>query len=176
METGTALGGSAIVLAGSKSHERPLQVYDVFGKIPPSSAKDGADTLEDDDVQDGRAEGFDGDTYYGYEPNLRRKVAASFAALGYPPEEHAVSFHEGLFDDTLRPTSPVALAHVDGDRYESVKVCLERIWPALAPGGAMVIDDYDHRSGCRDAVDEFLAHTPGARTEQHTRLHITRPR
>lgn len=177
LEMGTALGGSAIVLAGSKAAQRPLDVYDVFGMIPPPSQKDGADVLERYDlIKAGRAEGFGGDTYYGYEPDLRRKVSASFSALGYPPEENAVTFHEGLFEDTLHPSAPVALAHVDGDWYESVKVCLDRVWPALAPGGAMVIDDYDHWSGCRRAVDEFLARTPEATTERHTRLHILRPR
>src|SRR5262245_51619004 len=43
VETGCALGGSAIVLASAKSAERPLFVYDVFGMIPPPSARDGAD-------------------------------------------------------------------------------------------------------------------------------------
>lgn len=177
LEMGTALGGSAIVLAGSKADQRPLEVYDVFGMIPPPSEKDGEDVIERYEViKDGKAEGFAGDTYYGYEPDLKRKVAASFSALGYPPEENAVTFHEGLFEDTLNPSAPVALAHVDGDWYESVKVCLDRIWPALAPGGAMVIDDYDHWSGCRDAVDEFLDHTPDADLERHTRLHIVKPR
>ena len=52
---------------------------------------------------------------------------------------------------------PVALAHIDGDWYNSVKVCLDRIAPRLVPGGVLVIDDYDAWSGCRKAVDEWFA-------------------
>ena len=43
IEAGTALGGSAIVLAAAKSPERPMKVYDVFGMIPEPSEADGPD-------------------------------------------------------------------------------------------------------------------------------------
>lgn len=85
-----------------------------------------------------------------------------------------MSLIEGLFEDTIRPSTPVALAHIDGDWYESVKVCLERIWPALPPGGVMVVDDYDAWSGCRTAVDEFLSGRPDCRVERWSRLHLIR--
>jgi macrocin-O-methyltransferase TylF-like protien len=38
-----------------------------------------------------------------------------------------------------------------------VKTWVERIEPQLSPGGVRVIDDYDHWSGCRKAVDEYFA-------------------
>lgn len=75
---------------------------------------------------------------------------------------------KGLFEETIRPTEPIALAHIDGDWYESVEVCLERVWPVLAVGGPMVIDDYAHWSGCRSAVDEFLASNPMCRGSKVT--------
>ena len=78
-----------------------------------------------------------------------------------------------MFQDTITGDEPVALAHIDGDWYESVRTCLERIGPRLSPGGVMVIDDYFHWSGCRTAVDEFLAkHPDDYRTVRRTRLHI----
>ena len=43
IESGTALGGSAITMAAAKSTARPMRVYDVFGMIPPPSEKDGPD-------------------------------------------------------------------------------------------------------------------------------------
>ena len=52
---------------------------------------------------------------------------------------------------------PAALAHIDADWYQSVMTCLERIEPHLSPGGVLVIDDYDHWSRCRKAVDEYFA-------------------
>ena len=87
----------------------------------------------------------------------------------------AGDFFQGLFQDTLHPAGPVALAHIDGDWYASVMTCLERIVPVLIPGGTLVIDDYHHWSGCRKAVDEYFAD----RRDQfafveRSRLHIVR--
>jgi hypothetical protein len=175
VEAGCALGGSAIMLAASKRRARPLEVYDVFGLIPPPSDRDDADVHKRYEViASGKAKGFGGDPYYGYQPDLKQRVADSFAEFGYPLEENNVALIEGLFEDTLRPSGPAALAHVDGDWYESVKVCLERLWPALSPGGVVVIDDYDAWSGCRTAVDEFVAAASDVQLERRSRLHLVK--
>jgi asparagine synthase (glutamine-hydrolysing) len=173
LEAGCALGGSAIMLAASKATDRALRVYDVFGTIPPPTEKDGVDVHDRyRTIAAGEAAGFHGELYYGYQQGLKDKVAAAFAEFGYPCKDHHIVLVEGLFEDTLRPAESVALAHIDGDWYESVKVCLERIWPVLSPGGVMVIDDYDAWSGCRTAVDEFLLSHPECRTERLSRVHL----
>ena len=59
----------------------------------------------------------------------------------------------------------VALAHVDCDFYDPTKLCLEKWYPALSPGGIMQFDDYNAFSGCRKAVDEFVAQRPGLKME-----------
>lgn len=173
IEAGCALGGSAIVIAASKSNDRPMTVHDVFGMIPKPGEHDGADVHERyEKIVAGAAEGFDGDTYYGYEKNLKDKVADSFARLDVDLITSNVSLVEGLFEDTIWPDGPVALAHVDGDWYKSVKVCLERIWPHLSRGGVIVIDDYDDWSGCRTAVDEFIRDTPEVLMQRKSRVHL----
>ena len=154
IEAGTARGGSAILIAAAKSPERPLRLFDTFGMIPPPSPRDGEDVQRRYDViTSGVATGPQGTAYYGYEPDLLAKVRASFEEYGIAPEENNVRFISGLYEETLRVDGPVALAHLDCDWYESVKVCLERIEPMLAPRGVLVIDDYDASSGCREAVD-----------------------
>jgi hypothetical protein len=175
IETGVALGGSTIVLATAKDTGRRLAAYDTFGMIPPPSDRD------DSDVQDryaviaaGESKGIGGDTYYGYRDDLLSEVRSSFEDLGLPPERHNVEFIQGLYEDTLVVDSPVALAHLDCDWYESVKVCLERIHPHLTIGGRFVIDDYDEWSGARTAVDEFLASHKEYLTERHARLHLVK--
>ena len=128
LETGCALGGSAIVIAASKASTRRLELYDVFGQIPPPSAKDGKDVLARyQAILSGQSAGIDGDTYYGYQPDLLGKVASHFRDFGLVPEAHNVHFVAGTYQDTLHPSGPVALAHIDCDWYESVMVCLERI-------------------------------------------------
>jgi Macrocin-O-methyltransferase (TylF) len=158
VEAGCALGGSTVVLGIAKRPDRPLRVYDVFGMIPPPSEVDGADIhARYQTVVRGESRGIAGDRYYGYEDNLREKVAATLLSFGLDLEAHRIALVEGLFQNTLRLDEPVALAHIDADWYESVKTCLERIEPHLSRGGILVIDDYDHWSGCRKAVDEYFA-------------------
>lgn len=176
IEAGCALGGSALVITSAKRRERPFNVYDVFGMIPPPGEHDGSDVLRRyDEIRSGRSTGIKGGTYYGYEPDLLHKVIDGFHRFGFDPERHHVRFIEGLFQDTLHPDGPVAFAHIDGDWYESVSCCLARIEPRLVSGGVLVIDDYDAWSGCRRAVDEYFADKNDRyQWIKRARLHIVR--
>jgi len=175
IEAGTALGGSAVAMAAAKDPSRPMRVYDVFGMIPPPSERDGADVIDRyAKIAEGRSPGLDGDLYYGYREDLLGEVTASFARHGVPVETNNVTLVKGLFQDTLEVDEPVALAHVDGDWYESTMTCLERISPHLVGGGRIVIDDYFMWSGCREAVDEYFADRPGYRVEYRAKVHIVR--
>lgn len=177
IEAGTARGGSAIVMAAAKAPERELHVYDTFSMIPPPSESDGDDVHQRyAAIAAGEAQGRNGKEYYGYVENLRAEVERSFARYGLPAEESKVTLHEGLFEDTLHPEGPVALAHLDGDWYGSVMTCLERISPLLSPGGVLVIDDYEAWSGSQRAVDDFLAR-PEVDLEPRwrSRLHLVKP-
>ena len=89
------------------------------------------------------------------------------------PREANITFIKGLFEDTLICKQPVALAHIDCDWYDSVMVCLERIVPMMVKGGILVIDDYNHWSGCRKAVDTYFADKRELFSfEKKSRLHI----
>lgn len=158
IEAGCALGGSAIVMAAAKSASREFFVYDVFGMIPPPSEMDDEDVHRRFDViVSGGSEGIDGDKYYGYETNLYDTVTGNFSRHGFPVERNNVRLVKGLFEDTINMNGPVALAHLDGDWFESVMTCLQRITPHLVKGGVLVIDDYYAWSGCRKAVDAYFA-------------------
>ena len=41
--------------------------------------------------------------------------------------------------------------------YESTRHELQHLYPRLAPGGVLIIDDYGHWQGARKAVDEYFA-------------------
>jgi O-methyltransferase len=161
LETGVALGGSAIVIAGRLSGDRRFHGYDVFGMIPPPSE---ADPPEVHDryrrIESGESEGIDGADYYGYRDHLYDDVVAAFAAHGVPVDGDRVQLHRGLFEDTLRPDGPVAFAHVDCDWHDAVAVSLGRVHPWLSPGGWLVIDDYYAYGGAAKAVDAFVAEHP----------------
>lgn len=72
------------------------------------------------------------------------------------PEETIVPV-KGWFNDTV-PTfdKPIAILRLDGDWYESTKVCLEHLYPLVASGGIIILDDYGYWKGCKEATDEYL--------------------
>jgi hypothetical protein len=175
IEAGTARGGSAIVMATAKAPERPMKVYDVFGLIPPPSEHDGEDVhARYAKITSGGARGPGGETYYGYRDDLYAEVEQSFDRLGVPTGERNVDLVKGLFEDTIDIDEPVAIAHLDGDWYESTLTCLKRIAPHVVPGGRIVLDDYYAWSGCRTAVDEYFKDREGWRLEHGSRLHVVR--
>jgi asparagine synthase (glutamine-hydrolysing) len=176
IEAGCDLGGSAIVIASAKSRTRQFYVYDVFGMIPPPSENDGEDAHERFRlIESGQSGGIGGNKYYGYEDHLKDRVLDNLQRYGLPAESHNIHLIKGLFEDTMTVTEPVALAHIDGDWYDSVMTCLHRIEPQLTKHGVLIIDDYDAWSGCRRAVDEYFKDKQD-RYEfiQKSRLHIVR--
>lgn len=156
VECGVALGGSGIWLA-SLLKDREYHGYDVFDQIPPPGPQDPAKAHERYAViASGKSKGLGEDTYYGYLGDLLDRVSASFASYNLTPH-----LHKGLFEDSLHPEWPIALAHIDCDWYEPVSVCLQRITPWLACGARVIIDDYFDYGGSQKAVDEHLAGNPG---------------
>jgi O-methyltransferase len=89
-------------------------------------------------------------------------VEAGMEETGYPRER--IHFHEGLVEDTVPEHAPaqIALLRLDTDWYESTKHELTHLYGRLASGGVLLLDDYGHWQGARQAVDEFLTET-GAR-------------
>jgi O-methyltransferase len=79
--------------------------------------------------------------------------------IQYP--EANLHYVKGWFQDTVHEwaakTGPIAILRLDGDWYESTKVCLEAFYPHLVKGGICIIDDYGYNTGCQKAVDEYLA-------------------
>ncbi len=67
-------------------------------------------------------------------------------------------YHIGWFQDTIplatKKIKKIAVLRLDGDLYESTKVCLEYLHPLVSKNGYVIIDDYA-LTGCRKAVDEY---------------------
>ena len=83
-----------------------------------------------------------------------QEVRDNFARLGC---EHGVRFVPGFFQDTLPGLGDRAWAVVrlDGDTYEATQVALESLYPGLADGGYLIVDDYVVSEECRAAVDDY---------------------
>jgi hypothetical protein len=178
VEAGVALGGSATILASAKSTERPLLLCDVFGVIPAPGPEDGEDVhARYRSIVSGESVGIGGDTYYGYRGDLLTEVRRNLTRFGIDLDRQHVHLISGLFEHTMPGIrEPIAVAHLDSDWYESTKIALRCLSPLVSRGGRFVVDDYQAWSGCRKAVDEFLASPMGRgfRCERRTRLHLVR--
>jgi hypothetical protein len=68
-------------------------------------------------------------------------------------------FVKGWFQHTLPEVSQdienIAILRLDGDLYESTKVCLEFLFNKLVSGGVLIVDDYA-LSGARKAVHKYI--------------------
>ena len=86
-------------------------------------------------------------------------VREAFASVPYPAER--VHFVKGRVEATVPERAPeqIALLRLDTDWYESTKHELEHLYPRLASGGVLILDDYGWWKGAREAVDEWLAET-----------------
>uniref|UniRef100_A0A6C0HNS3 Methyltransferase domain-containing protein n=1 Tax=viral metagenome TaxID=1070528 RepID=A0A6C0HNS3_9ZZZZ len=72
-----------------------------------------------------------------------------------------VKLVKGFFQDTLQikenidNIGEIAVLRLDGDWYESTKICLDKLYDSVIEGGIIIIDDYGHFVGAKRAVDEF---------------------
>jgi hypothetical protein len=85
------------------------------------------------------------------------EVQASMASVGYP--ESKIKYCCGMVENTIPRSIPdqIAVLRLDTDWYESTRHELVHLYPRLAQGGVLIIDDYGHWQGARKAVDEYLS-------------------
>ena len=144
VECGSARGGSAALMALTLRHlhaRRKLWLFDTFAGIP-------APTADDPDYEIANI-------FTGSFVGTLDEVRGLFDRLNVPED---VQFVKGLFQDTLPVTrmGQIALLHLDGDWYDSVRACLDQLYDKVAPGGVIQIDDYGYWQGARKATHEFF--------------------
>lgn len=148
IETGVWRGGATIfmraILKAYGDETRKIWVADSFeGLPPPNPSKYPADL------------NFNLYQYKELAVPLEQ-VRANFKK--YDLLDDQVVFLKGLFKDTL-PTAPIeklALLRLDGDLYESTMDALIHLYPKLAIGGFVIIDDYCIMA-CQIAVHDYRA-------------------
>ncbi|MDC7219690.1 MAG: macrocin O-methyltransferase [Spirochaetales bacterium] len=86
------------------------------------------------------------------------EVRANLERTGYDKERYTLV--KGDVCQTLEdsvPEGPIALLRLDTDWYESTKKEMEVLFPKLARGGVLLLDDYGHFKGAAKGVDEYFA-------------------
>jgi O-methyltransferase len=169
VECGVWRGGNsmamALALRKQADTSRRLFLYDTFAGMTAATAADVDDRGQRAEaILAGAAKTEGGAWAIASLEDVKRNMHVT----GYP-DDHFI-FVQGPVEQTLTRTSPdhIAVLRLDTDWYESTKVEMEHLYPRLAVGGVLIIDDYGHWQGARRAVDEFFA----ARGE-HPFLHRT---
>ncbi|MGH9122674.1 MAG: TylF/MycF/NovP-related O-methyltransferase, partial [Acidimicrobiales bacterium] len=67
-------------------------------------------------------------------------------------------FIAGMVEETLPASVPeeIALCRLDTDWYASTSHEMRCLFPRIAEGGVLLVDDYGHYKGARKAVDEYF--------------------
>ncbi|MBA3849093.1 MAG: hypothetical protein C0502_03755 [Opitutus sp.] len=150
VEFGIAQGATSALLANElRGTGRTLWLYDSFAGLPAPSPED---ELKDDIFNLGSIA-----RYKGEMACPREEVEERLRRIGIAGD--AVRIVPGFIDETLAQDAPaqVCFAYVDFDFYAPIGLALEFLDRTLAPGGWIVVDDYDFFStGAKRAVDEFL--------------------
>ncbi len=174
VECGVWKGGSAGIMAlahlKQKEQFRNIHLFDLFDDIvAPNPEKDGKKAMEEVEkmlnktgkkLSDFKEKNipltgiYSGHGGAGSIPVVNELLVQK---IGYP--EKNIKYHKGLFQETIpadKSIGKIALLRLDGDWYESIKICLDQLYDKVVTGGVVIIDDYWSYEGCRRAVDEFM--------------------
>ena len=157
VECGVWRGGSAMIVAISLLRagvcDRRIYLYDTYGGMT-------APTERDTDIEGGDARAAmarivrNGQRWC--EASLE-DVRNNMQSTGYP--EDRIVFVKGKVEDTIPATSPeeIALLRLDTDWYESTYHEFVHLYPLLQPKGVLILDDYGHWQGAREATERYLS-------------------
>src|SRR6266404_3274807 len=148
IECGVWRGGMIAGFADVLGPDREYFLFDSFEGLPLAQEIDGPAALR-----------WQANTQSpGYLDNCKAAADDARTAMGLSAAAH-FSLLKGWFDETIPPFSPpgpIAVLRLDADWYESTFTCLKYLYPHVAPGGVVIIDDYEPWDGCARAVHEFL--------------------
>jgi len=158
IETGVWRGGCCILMRGiiaiNEIGDRKVWVCDSFEGLPPPDLD-----------QYPKEEKMNFAVFQELAVSVE-EVKRNFELYGFLDDQ--VKFVKGFFKDTLRhiESEKFALLRLDGDLYESTMDALVPLWPQLAPGGFVIVDDYHVIPACKDAVHDYLD-AQGVKVEIH---------
>jgi hypothetical protein len=97
------------------------------------------------------------DHYKGYSINKKKWVDATLAANSIT---RVVTIEADVNQYNFSPLGEISFALIDVDLYQPVQAALKGIFPLLAPGGLIVVDDCaanNRYDGSLQAYQEFVA-------------------
>ena len=162
VECGVWRGGSSMVIAKTLLHfgvtNRKIFMYDTYEGMSAPTEKDVDMSYEAADVQLNRVARKNKQNSIWCYADLD-DVQTNLFSTGYPKEN--LYFIKGKVEDTIPQTLPdsISLLRLDTDWYESTYHELIHLYPLLVKQGVLIVDDYGHWRGSKDAVDQYFRET-----------------
>jgi O-methyltransferase len=158
VECGVWRGGSMMVVAEALKMfggpERHLHLFDTYEGLPEP-------TPEDVDVWGNDAESWwkqkrTSDRSSDWARAHLDEVQHNMNLTGFP--EKSITYVKGMVEDTIPTQAPdkISLLRLDTDWYASTKHEMQHLFPRLSRNGILIIDDYGHFKGAKQAIDEYL--------------------
>jgi len=160
VECGVWRGGSALAIALKLEQlgvqDRGLWLYDTFQGMTTAGPFDIESTtgVPASELLTATAVG-DGNNVWAFA--TIGDVLETLGLTSYPRDNiHLIA---GDVTETLAHQSPeaISLLRLDTDFYDSTRAELDALYERVTPGGVIIVDDYGHWQGARQAVDEHLA-------------------
>lgn len=160
VECGVWRGGSMMAtintLMERRDMSRVFHLFDTFEGMAEPTEKDvmyDGKTAKELLDRDKAKEGADHNWCVASLEDVRQNIFST----GYPKDR--IHFIKGKVEDTLPKHAPerIALLRLDTDWYASTAHEMKHLYPRLSEGGVLIIDDYGHWQGARQAVDEYFA-------------------
>jgi hypothetical protein len=158
VECGVWRGGSMMAVARTLlrlgAATRTLHLFDTYEGMPPPSHRDYNLVLEKTAAEILAVETRETSLTWGVA--ALDQVQAHMSSTGYPAQ--LLKYPKGRVEETVPGEAPdqIALLRLDTDWCESTRHELIHLFPRLVSGGVLIVDDYGHWRGVRQAVDEYL--------------------
>jgi len=155
VECGVWKGGSmaavARTLLRSQDVKRDLYLFDTFEGMPEPGAQD----VDYSGKQASEVLREDAGSRCADAP--LDQVKEVLYGTGYPRGK--IHFVRGRVEETIPASAPdkISLLRLDTDWYSSTNHELAHLFPRLSHAGVVIIDDYGHWRGSRQACDEYFS-------------------
>ena len=159
VECGVWRGGSmmaaALTLLEAKRWDVDLYLFDTYEGMPAPDQVDVDSRGRDAASQLAAVQRTKESRIWAYSPLA--EVKHNLIETGYDTDR--LHFVKGKVEDTVPEHAPaeISLLRLDTDWYASTRHELEHLYPRLARGGVLILDDYGWWKGSRRAFDEYAA-------------------
>lgn len=157
VECGVWRGGSMMAAAKTLKElgdtNRNLYLFDTFEGMPAPGEQDVS--LQDESAEELLSKS-DKESSAIWAYSTLEEVKRNLLSTEYP--QNRLFFIKGKVEETIPESAPsqIAFLRLDTDWYESTYHELVHLYPRLSYGGVLIVDDYGHWKGAREAVDQYF--------------------